>query len=48
MKSFGEKNMADIKAKKRVNLTIDEVVWKKAGVLHLNELGICEEHYETP
>ena len=35
--------MADIKAKKRVNLTIDEVVWKKAGVLHLNRSGICEE-----
>lgn len=39
--------MAYDKPKKRVNLTIDEVVWKKAGVLHLNRSGICEDALRT-
>jgi post-segregation antitoxin (ccd killing protein) len=35
--------VSEVERKKKVNITVDEVVWKKARIMGFNRSAICEE-----
>jgi hypothetical protein len=43
----GVDKVSDMEKKKKVNITIDEVVWKQAKILGFNRSAICEEALRT-